>query len=133
MAIERPASIPPGLRVELARQRVLPGQSRVADEWMQMLNDRLDECVATLDAEHMAIELAFRETDSDGVEWIYWVTVQGDGGAPLDERNAIDRDHVAMAKRCKPPGWIEATPQLLLLPDPVRRAVLAAARVDDDR
>jgi hypothetical protein len=27
---------------------------------MAMLNDRLDECVATLDRERMAIEIAFR-------------------------------------------------------------------------
>jgi len=31
---------------------------------------------------------------------------------------------VEFGRRCKEPGWLEAEPQLLLLPDPVRRAVL---------
>jgi hypothetical protein len=35
-----------------------------------------------------------------------------------------DRDHVEQAKRTKEPGWVEAEPQVLMLPDPVRRAVL---------
>ena len=131
MSDERPCSIPAGLRVDLSRQRVLPGKSAVVDEWMAMLNDRLDECVATLGAEHMAVEAVFRDTDDDGVEWLYWVTLQGEGGGALDESNAIDRDHVAMAKRCKPPGWLDAKPQLLLMPDAVRRAVYDAARVED--
>jgi hypothetical protein len=35
-----------------------------------------------------------------------------------------DRDHLAQAKRTKEPGWVEAEPQVLMLPDPVRQAVL---------
>ena len=95
-----------------------------------MLNDRLDECVASLDREHMAVEAVFRDTDDDGVEWLYWVILQGEGGGALDESLPIDRDHVAFAKRCKPPGWLEATPQLLLMPDDVRQAVERAAHPD---
>jgi hypothetical protein len=50
--------------------------------------------------------------------------VHGPNSGELDTSNALDRDHLAQAKRTKEPGWVEAEPQVLLLPDPVRRAVL---------
>lgn len=125
--LEQPSSIPPGLHVELSRARIKPGASDSADRWMAMLNDRIDECVATLDRERMALELVFRRIDDDG-EWLYWLSIYGDGGQCLDESVAIDRDHVAMGKLSKEPGWTEATPQLLLAPEPVRAALLAWAR-----
>jgi hypothetical protein len=123
---KRPASIPEGLVVELSRGKVLPGASAEADRWMAMLNDRLDECVATLDRERMAIEIVLRLKEGDE-EYLYWVSVRGAHGAGLDPQTPIDRDHEAQARRTKEPGWVEAEPQLLLLPGPVREAVLAWA------
>ncbi|HZP53821.1 DUF6176 family protein [Actinocrinis sp.] len=126
MDTERPASIPPGLIVELSRAKVKPGAQAEADRWMRMLNDRIDECVATLDRERMAIEIVFR-LQEDGADYLYWVCVKGEGGAGLDLDLPIDRDHVEQAMRTKEPGWVEAEPQVLMLPDPVREAVLAWA------
>ena len=128
----RPASIPEGLVLELSRGTVLPGGSAEADRWMAMLNERQDECVATLDRERMAVEIVFRLRE-DGRDHLYWVAIKGAGGAGLDLAEAIDRDHEAQARRTKEPGWVEAEPQLLLLPDPVRRAVLAWALRDGER
>ena len=122
--IEEPATIPSGLKVELSRSKVLPGRSGEADEWMQMLNDRVDECVATLDRERMALEIAFR-LEEDGVEYLYWVSIYGVGGEGLDVSIPIDRDHELMARRAKEPGWVEAVPQFLLLPQSVRDAIEA--------
>jgi len=129
MSQARPPSIPPGLVVRLSRAKVLPGASAEADRWMAMLNDRLEECVATLDRERMAIEIVFRLTE-DGEDYLYWVSVHGADGINFDPGSAIDRDHLAQAKRTKEPGWTEAEPQLLLLPGPVREAVLAWALPD---
>jgi hypothetical protein len=125
-------SIPDGLVLELSRGTVLPGASAEADRWMAMLDDRLDECVATLDRERMAVEIVFRLSE-DGRDHLYWVSIKGAGGSGLDLSNPIDRDHDAQARRTKEPGWVEAEPQVLLLPDPVRRAVLAWALRDRDR
>ena len=125
-------SIPDGLVLELSRGTVLPGASAEADRWMAMLDDRLDECVATLDRERMAVEIVFRLRE-DGRDHLYWVSIKGAGGSGLDLSNPIDRDHDAQARRTKEPGWVEAEPQVLLLPDPVRRAVLAWALRDRDR
>jgi hypothetical protein len=125
-------SIPDGLVLELSRGTVLPGASAEADRWMAMLDDRLDECVATLDRERMAVEIVFRLRE-DGRDHLYWVSIKGAGGSGLDLSNPIDRDHDAQARRTKEPGWVEAEPQVLLLPDPVRRAVLAWALRERDR
>ncbi len=88
-----------------------------------MLNDRLAECVATLDRERMAIEIVFRLREGDD-DYLFWMSVRGADGGGLDLANSIDRDHVEQAKRTKEPGWVEAEPQVLMLPDPVRQAVL---------
>ncbi len=126
----RPTSIPEGLVLELSRAKVLPGASHEADRWMQMLDERSEECVATLDRERMAVEMVFRLKE-DGEDYLFWVTIRGDGGASLESsEHAIDHDHIAQARRTKEPGWVEAEPQVLLLPEPVRRAVLAWALRD---
>jgi len=130
--VTRPRSIPEGLVLELSRGTVLPGASAEADRWMAMLNDRVDECVATLDRERMAVEIVFRLRE-DGRDVLYWVAIKGAGGSGLDPDDPIDRDHEAQGRRTKEPGWVEAEPQVLLLPDPVRRAVLAWALRDRDR
>ncbi len=121
-------SFPSGVKFELSRAPVLPGTEPIVDEWMAMLNDRLDECVATLDRERMALELAFRHVDGDGSEWLYWVSVQGANGGGNDPDNALDADHVAFAKWVKgPPGWEELTPHLFLAPDHIRSSIVAWA------
>jgi hypothetical protein len=120
----RPRSIPEGLVVELSRARVLPGASAEADRWMQMLDGRVEECVATLDRERMAVEVVFRLRE-DGEDHLFWMTIRGEGGASLEtSEHQIDKDHEAQARRTKEPGWVEAEPQVLMLPDPVRRAIL---------
>lgn len=126
MSPAHPPGIPPGLVVRLSRAKVLRGASAEADRWMAMRNDRHEECVATRDRERTAIEIVFRLTE-DGEDYLYWVSVHGADGISFDPDSEIDRDHLAQAKRTKDPGWTEAEPQLLLLPGPVRDAVLAWA------
>lgn len=65
MTTHRPTGLPEGIVAELCRGRVLPGASAGADR--RMLDDRHDECVATLDRERMAVE-AERATGPGRVE-----------------------------------------------------------------
>ncbi len=117
--------------VELSRASVLPGAGAEADRWMAMLDDRVEECVATLDRERMAVEIVFR-LQEDGHDQLFWVTIRGEDGEPLDtSEHQIDKDHQAQARRTKAPGWVEAEPQVLMLPAPVREAVLAWALRED--
>jgi hypothetical protein len=95
-----------------------------AERWMRMLNDRRDEAEQTLERERVAIEIVFRERDDDG-DWLVWVMIQGEGGASIEDSPfEVDRDHAAFAERVKHPNRPEAEPQLLLLAEPVRDAVL---------
>jgi hypothetical protein len=116
--------LPAGMTVELSRGRVLPGASAEADRWMEMLQQRHAECVATLDRERMAVEVVFRSKEPDGTEYLWWFAIKGNDGAGLDtSQHAIDADHVAQARRTKEPGWDEAEPQVVFLPEPVRAAI----------
>jgi hypothetical protein len=121
--VPMPPTVPDGLYVELSRHKVQPGKSDEVDRWMQMLNDRADECIATLDPERMAIEAIFRLRDEQG-EWLYWLEICGVNGTGLDETRDIDREHVAFAQRAKIPGHEKAATEVLFLPAPVREAVL---------
>jgi hypothetical protein len=95
-----------------------------AERWMQMLNDRCEEAVQTLERERVAIEIVFREHDDDG-DWLVWVMIQGKGGASIEDSPfEIDREHAAFAERVKLPNRPEAEAELLLLAEPVRDAVL---------
>jgi hypothetical protein len=118
-----PRTIPRGLHVRCARRRIRPGMETEVDRWMAMLNQRSDEAVATLERERVAAELVFREGDA-----LLWVMIQGEGGAAIDDSPfEIDREHAAFAERCLLPREPEAEPLVLLLPQPVRDAVLAWA------
>jgi hypothetical protein len=115
-----PASIPDGLRVRCKRMPIRPGMESEVDRWMRMLNDRVGEAVRTLERERVAVELGFRDGDS-----LVWVMIQGEGGASTEGSPfEIDADHADFAERCVVRGGPEAEPQLLLLPAPVRAAVL---------
>lgn len=106
----------------------MPGMEEETHRWMEMLNGRLDEATETLDRERTVLELAFIETDEADQAWLIWLQIQGEGGEPISTSPfAIDDDHIAFARRCKEPGWHLAEPQLLLAPEPVRRALLQSA------
>ena len=69
--------------IELTRYRILQGKSERVNEWMAMLNRRLDECLATFEREQMYIELIFRES-MGGEEFLYWFSIQGEGGESVN-------------------------------------------------
>lgn len=120
---DMPASVPTGMRLELSRARVLPGAEDLAREWMDMLNRRQDKCVSTLAVERSAFESWFLHTEPDGVTWIYWVGLTGEGGEPMDVESQLDRDHMDYMRRVKEPGWEELQPMSMLTPDHIRAAL----------
>lgn len=112
------------MTVELSRATVLPGKSAEADRWMAMLQERHAECVATLDRERMAVEVVFRSREQDGAEYLWWFSLRGSDDATLEGSPfAIDADHEVQARRTRIPGWLEAEPQVVFLPAPVRAAI----------
>lgn len=122
-SVPMPSSVPPGMRLELLPARIRPGKEPRADEWMRMLNDRVQECRDTLGPERMAFEAQFRDTDADGTQWLYHLSLYGEPSPGLDETNPVDRAHADFSRECKEPGWQILQPELLLAPGPVISAM----------
>jgi hypothetical protein len=94
------------MNIELDRFRVLPGKSGRVDEWMAMLNARIDECLATFAREHMFIEMIFRERNDEG-DYLYWFSIQGEHGEMVETSDhSLDRDHLAFWKECIDPVYV---------------------------
>jgi hypothetical protein len=111
-----PATVPAGLSLELSRARLLPGKEVAHDEWMQMLTDRYDECLATLPAERACFEATFRHTEADGSVWMYHLQLVGTEGGGLDTSNPVDAEHEARARAVKEAGWEDLKPVFMLAP-----------------
>ena len=118
-----PATVPAGLSLELSRALLLDGKEALLDEWMQMLTDRYEECLATLPNERAAFEATFKHTEADGSVWMYHLAVMGTEGGGLDTSNPVDAAHDDYAQRTKHRGWEELTPLFMLGPSHITKAM----------
>lgn len=70
------------------------------DEWLKFLNDNMEEVLLTLEGEKMYVETIFRE-QWNGEEFLYWFSVQGEGGQQVEESNHwIDEKHLEYWAEC---------------------------------
>lgn len=115
----QPTSVPDGLRLELSRSRIIPGQEAVFDEWMTMLNDRPNELQHGLSSERQVFEATFRSVEPDGSTWIYHLSLMGEDGGGNDESIPVDADHASYSRQAKEPGWEELEPRFMLTPKPL--------------
>ncbi len=93
------------MQIELDRYRVKPGKAERVDEWMAMLNARLDECLATFPREQMYIEMIFREHQGEE-DYLYWFSIQGEGGEHVETSDhPLDLDHLAFWRECIDPTY----------------------------
>jgi hypothetical protein len=118
-----PATVPPGMRLQLSRAPVVPGREEELSEWMSMLTDRYGECLETLPAERAVFEALFRHREADGSLWIYHLSLSGENGAGLDVSHPVDAAHADYSHRVKEPGWEEIQPLFLLTPSHLRTAM----------
>lgn len=88
------------MKVELTRFRVKKDKSARVDEWLELLNRRMNEVLLTLKDEKMYVETIFREKTNEG-EFLYWYSVQREGGAHVTQsKHEIDRLHIDFSKEC---------------------------------
>lgn len=127
-----PFSVPDGLRLELSRSRIVEGEEEGFDEWMSVLNDRYDECLASIPAQRAVFEATFRHEEADGSTWIYHLSLMGTEGSGLDEEHSIDATHAAYSRKVKEPGWEELTPKFMLTPDHIRSVMLSWAKSGEE-
>ena len=91
--------------MELTRFRVPPGRSDVVEEWTALLRDHEQAVRETLGPEHMHVETIFSET-VDGVEYLYWYSIQGEGGSGVESSGHwLDRAHLDFRRRCIDPAF----------------------------
>lgn len=95
------------MNIELSRFRVLKGKEARADEWLNVLQQRMAEVKATLDREDMKIEIIFKESTLDET-FLYWFSIRGDSIVSLiDSPHEIDKVHLAYWKECIDPSYKE--------------------------
>lgn len=110
--------------VVLDRFTVKLGKEARAHEWMRELNERIEECRATLDQEKMYFEAVFSE-ERDGRMYLYWTEFKDPGGQQVRESEAeIDQIHLAFWDECIESGSrkVMAT-ELILIPQFIRDAI----------
>ncbi|MGT2711989.1 DUF6176 family protein [Streptococcus oriscaviae] len=109
------------LHVELSRFRVKEGKSSVVDQWMNFLNEHMEDTLLTLQGEKMYVETIFREV-LDGQEYLYWYSVQAEGGIEVENSESyIDKKHLEYWEECIDPsyGMIDLNPQVVMIPKPI--------------
>jgi hypothetical protein len=117
------------MRVEMSRFRVVAGKAERVDAWLQMLNERMPETLATLDREAMKFEVIFRERIGAD-DYLTWVSVQDETGAGVrTSPHEIDQLHMAFWDECIDDayGRHDAQPQVIMVPPLVATAMDWAA------
>jgi hypothetical protein len=113
------------MKVQLTRYRIRPDKLERADEWIRVMNERIKECVETLEREKMFVEVVFRER-YQGQDYLYWFTIQHESGAPLETSpHEIDKIHRAFGRECidLTYGAVDPMPQLVLVPPEIAAAM----------
>ncbi len=113
------------LRVELSRFRVKEGKSHVVDEWLAFLNSHMKDTLLTLENEKMFVESIHREV-LDGREFLYWYSVQGEGGIDVHESESyIDIKHLEYWKECIDNTYLnnDIKAEAIMIPDKIRNSM----------
>lgn len=88
------------MQVELTKFRIKQDKSELVDEWMDFLNENLQDALISLDGEKMFVETIMRDTVGDR-EYLYWYSIQADDGDTNSEvAECIDRRHIAYWNKC---------------------------------
>lgn len=106
------------MNIELTRFRVRPGREEEVAEWMDFLRSHMEAVRETLEPEKMYVETIFSET-LEGVDYLYWYSVQGEGGAELHESSHwLDTKHSEFWESCIDPDFapIDLTAQVTMMP-----------------
>lgn len=100
-------------------------------EWISFLHSRHGEAVATLARERTYFEAMF--TAPDDPNHLYWITVQGAGGASVESSNLdLDRRHIAYMDAVLAKGSHERmVTQNVLAPDFIVDAVRREQRAEE--
>ena len=113
------------MNVELTRFKVKENKSEKVKEWMNFLSENMMELEDGLIVERMYVETIFHEV-LDGVEYLYWYSVQGIEGLPIEENmNWIAQKHLQYWDECidKQFGSVDLNTKVVMIPKQVRASM----------
>jgi hypothetical protein len=114
------------LNVELSKFKVKKGKTEVVDEWMNFLNEHMEQVLLTLKDEKMFVESIFREKDDEN-EYLYWFSVQGEGGKNVEEsQHEIDKKHLEYWYECidEENPHVDLETKVVMIPEDIRKAMV---------
>ncbi len=114
------------MNIELTRFRVKEGKSEKVNEWMKFLNDNMKDVLLTLEGEKMYVETILRE-ELDGNEYLYWYSIQGEGGIEVEESNHyIDKKHLEYWDECIDKEFRpkDLKVEVVMIPDRIRKILV---------
>lgn len=110
------------MQVELTKFRVKQGKSHRVDEWMKFLNEHMEKVLLTLEDEKMFVEAIFREKGRDE-EYLYWFSVQGEGGQNVEEsEHWVDQIHLKYWRECIDSSFepVDFKLESVMIPDKIK-------------
>lgn len=88
------------MKTEFTTFRVKKGREDRAVAWMEMLQDRKKECVATLSREKMGYESVFKMVIGERL-YLSWFSVQGEAAESVDDsEHEVDVLHCQFWEEC---------------------------------
>ncbi|MDQ0269810.1 DUF6176 family protein [Cytobacillus purgationiresistens] len=114
------------MKIECTRFKVKEGKSTQVEEWMEFLNQRMDQVLLTLKGEKMYIETIFREVQNEA-EYLYWYSIQGEGGIEVtDSNHEIDQLHLQYWDECIDKNYrpIDLEMKVSMIPEKIRREMV---------
>ncbi|CAD2081478.1 hypothetical protein GCM10007275_21150 [Jeotgalicoccus coquinae] len=118
------------MQVELTRFRVKKGKEELVDQWMEFLNEHMNDALLTLDGEKMFVETIMRDTMGQH-DYLYWYSIQADDGDSNSEtERCIDSKHLDYFHKC-----IDITyrpknlkTEVVMIPQRIKKQIEAAAK-----
>ncbi|RPF53394.1 DUF6176 family protein [Aquisalibacillus elongatus] len=110
------------MNIELTKFKVKQGKSELVDEWLNFLNNYMDEVLLTLEDEKMYVENIFREFEH-GHEYLYWYSIQGEDGQPVEESDHwIDHKHLEYWQKCIDTNYspVDLKLEVTMIPDRIK-------------
>ncbi len=111
------------VKINLSRFKVKVGKSKTVDEWMNFLNENMEDTLLTLEDEKMYVETIHREIIHN-VEYLYWYSIQGEGGISVYESDSyIDKKHLEYWDECIDKSYKKKiiANKVIMIPNDIKR------------
>ncbi|QQD85008.1 DUF6176 family protein [Jeotgalicoccus sp. ATCC 8456] len=117
------------MQVELTRFRVKKGKEELVDQWMEFLNEHMNDALLTLDDEKMFVETIMRDHMGE-FDYLYWYSIQADDGdSSTESEKCIDQKHLEYFEKCIDKTYRPKNlkTEIVMIPKRIKNQIEAAA------